>query len=339
MFLKKKNRVALKSVVAGLLIAAGHVGYGQGSNSFTALQQPVFAKIAGLGGANVSLFEHGTGFFQYNPALLPSTQYNRLAVGYSFLPGGAGLTNANYNFNVGQVGVFGVGMQYLSYGAIEGYDASGAATTSFTPSDYAFVVSHARQANNIRIGASLKFANTSIGGYNGNALMMDIGAIFLHPSKDFTVGVAIQNFGIVLSEFSATSRSTLPFDIQLGTSFKPQYMPIRFSLTGHHLHEWNLMGEGEAINNLNTAVDNIFRHLVFGAEIILKEQFSVLLGYNQLRRSELRQEDSAGFSGISVGFELNIKAFEFVYALGGYHVSGNNNQFTLAANLSEITSK
>jgi hypothetical protein len=339
LFLKKKNRVGLKSAIVGLFLAAGYMSYGQSSNSFTALQQPVFAKIGGLGGVNVSLFERGTGFFQYNPALLPSTNYNRLALGYSFLPGGAGLTNANYNFNIEQVGVFGVGMQYLSYGSIEGYDATGAATTPFTPSDYALVLSHARQANNIRIGASLKFANTAIAGYNGNALMMDIGAVFVHPDKDFTVGVAIQNFGIILSEFSTTSSSTLPFDIQVGTSFKPQYMPIRFSVTGHHLHEWNLMGEEEAIDNLNTAVDNIFRHFVFGAEIILKEQFSVLLGYNQLRRSELRQEDSAGFSGISVGFELNIKAFEFVYALGGYHVSGNNNQFTLAANLSEITSK
>ena len=95
----------------------------------------------------------------------------------------------------------------------------------------------------------------------------------------------------------------------------------------------------ETLNSFNATVDNIFRHVVIGAEIILNDHLSVLTGYNHLRRKELKPENGGGFSGISLGLDLNIKAFEFVYALGGYHMAGNNHSFSLLANLSEIRSK
>ena len=99
------------------------------------------------------------------------------------------------------------------------------------------------------------------------------------------------------------------------------------------------MNEGEQINTFNTTMDNIFRHVVIGAEFILNEHISVLGGYNHLRRKDLKPEQSGGFSGISLGFDLNIKAYEFVYAMGGYHVAGNNHSLSLSVNLSEITTK
>jgi hypothetical protein len=312
---------------------------GQVAHSFTSLQQPSFAKIGGLGGVNTSLYADGQPFYIYNPALLSANNANMLMAGYGFLPGGAGLANVNYAHDFQGFGTFAASMQYLSYGEIQGYDNTGMPTTTFTPSDYTLQVSHARQANNFRIGASLKFSNTSINGYNGNALMFDIGGLFVHPAKDFTVGAVIRNFGIVTSEFSPTSNTALPFDVQLGTSFKPEHMPIRFSVTLHRLHEWNLMTEGEEISSFNSAVDNTFRHVNVGAEIILNENFSILAGYNHLRRKELKPEIGGGFSGLSLGLDLNIKAFEFVYALGGYHVAGNNHSISLSANLSEIRTK
>lgn len=311
----------------------------QSVDSFSSLQQPSFAKFSGLGGVNVSSYDDRQPFYIYNPALLSTTNSNGLMVSYSYLPGGAGLANVNYALDFENVGVFGASMQYLSYGSIQGYDITGNPTTSFTPSDYTFQLSHARQANNFRLGASLKFSNTSIEGYNGNALMFDIGGSFIHPTRDFTVGAAIKNFGFVTSEFSSTSNTSLPFDVQLGTTFKPEHMPVKFSITLHHLYEWNLMTEGEEINDFNTTMDNIFRHVVIGAEFILSDNFSVLGGYNHLRRKELKPESTGGFSGFALGFDLNINAFEFVYALGGYNTAGNNHSISLSANLSQIRSK
>ena len=170
-------------------------------------------------------------------------------------------------------------------------------------------------------------------------MLFDVGGVFIHPDKEFTVGMAIKNFGFVTSEFTSANSTTLPFDVQIGTSIKPEHMPIRFSVTLHQLQEWNLMHSDEEINSLNTGLDNFFRHVVLAAEIILNEHVSLLTGYNHLRRKDLRLEQSGGFSGFSLGTAITFNAFELVYAFGGYHVAGNTNTFTLAANLSQITTK
>jgi hypothetical protein len=322
-----------------LSLLGGYEALGQSSNSFTSLQQPSFAKIAALGGVNASLYRGGNSFYLYNPALLSEEGNGHLALSYALLPGGTGLSNINYNFRISEVGSFGAGLQYLSYGSIQGYDLTGAPTEVFTPNDFTFSISHARQVNNFRLGATIKFANTSISGYNGNAILFDMGGVFIHPTKDFTVAMAIKNFGFVTSEFYSASNTTLPFDVQIGASVKPQHMPIRFSVTLQQLQQWNLMNEDEEINSLNTSLDNFFRHVVLAAEIILNEHVSILTGYNHLRRKDLRLEQSGGFSGFSLGTEISVKAFQLVYAFGGYHVSGNTSTFTLATNLDQITTK
>ena len=339
LFLKIVNKSYPIVGLVLLCLLRGYDAQSQSSDSFTSLQQPSFAKMAGLGGVNTSLYHGGNSFFLYNPALLSEQGNDHLSLSYSLLPGGAGLSNANYNFNITKLGTLGAGLQYISYGQIQGYDNTGAPTNVFTPNDFTFSISHARQVNNFRIGATLKFSNTSIDGYSGNAILFDLGGVFIHPDKDFTVGMAIKNFGFVTSEFSSTSNTTLPFDVQIGTSIKPEHMPIRFSITLHQLHQWDLTHDDEEIDSFNSSIDNMFRHVVLAAEIIINEHVSILTGYNHLRRKDLRLEQSGGFSGFSIGTSISVRAFQLVYALGGYHVSGSTNTFTLAANLSQITTK
>ena len=339
LFLKTANKDRLFIGLLLFYLVGGYNVQAQTSNSFASLQLPSFAKIAGLGGVNASLYNGENSFFLYNPALLSEDGNDHLSLSYAVLPGGAGLSNANYNFNISKLGTFGAGLQYISYGAIQGYDNTGAPTQEFTPNDFTFTIAHARQANNFRLGASLKFVNANINGYNGNAILFDLGGVFIHPLKDFTVGMTIKNFGLITSEFSAASQTSLPFDVQIGTSIKPEHLPIRISVTLHQLQKWNLMNAGEEIFSLNTTLDNIFRHVVLGAELLLNDHVSILAGYNQLRRKDLRLDTKGGFSGFSIGTSISVQAFKLVYALGGYHVSGNTSTFTLAANLSQITTK
>jgi len=333
---KKIYAIGLLSIIQLMIVS---IAYGQETSSFASLQQPSFAKIAGLGGVNASLYTGGNSFFLYNPALLADSENRHLSFSYGILPGGAGLSNVNHTFNISSFGTFGAGLQYLSYGEIQGYDNSGAPTELFTPSDYTVSLTHARQANNFRLGATIKFANTGISGYNGNAILFDIGGVFIHPQKDFTVGMVIKNFGFVTSEFSSSGDTSLPFDVQIGTSIKPEHMPLRFSVTLYRLQQWNLMYADEEINSFNASLDNFFRHIVLAAEIIINQHVSLLAGYNHLRRKDLKLDNVGGFSGYSIGTSISVRAFQLVYALGGYHVAGNNNTFTLAVNLSEITSK
>ena len=125
-------------------------------------------------------------------------------------------------------------------------------TGSFTATDFALTVGHSHQVGPFALGANLKFASSSIAEYSASALMLDLGGVFEHPSKDFNVALVFKNMGLVLGDYTDQSNSSLPFDIQIGTSFKPQYMPIRFSITVYNLYQGDIAyfdpsGDGEPV--------------------------------------------------------------------------------------------
>ena len=69
---------------------------------------------------------------------------------------------------------------------------------TYRSGESALFVSKSHQISNFRFGATLKMAFSSIAGYRANAIMMDIGGLFVHPHQDFTVGLAIKNVGFVV---------------------------------------------------------------------------------------------------------------------------------------------
>lgn len=305
-----------------------------GTTAYSFLNLPYGAKLGGVGGANVSLLANDPNLFLSNPALASDSLANRPTVNYTAFPTGIGFSSATYSQSFGKAGLWSAGVQYLSYGKIDSYDDTGVLIGEFTPKDYAVTVSHVRSANNFRFGASFKFLGSDIAGYKGSATLLDIGGLFVHPNQRFTVGLTIKNFGVEWQQLSNAVDTQLPFDVQAGASIKPEHMPFRFSVTLHHLHRWDLTQPNETLTN--AFADNLMRHVVLGGEFLLNEHINVLFGYNHLRRRELRLESSGGFSGFSIGMNIKTRAFELVYAYGGYHVAGNANMFTLSVNLSQM---
>ena len=305
-----------------------------GTTAYSFLNVPYGAKLGGVGGVNVSLLANDPNLFLSNPALASDSLANRPTVNYTAFPTGIGFSSATYSHSFGKAGLWSAGVQYLSYGKIDSYDDTGVLIGEFTPKDYAVTVSHVRSANNFRFGASLKFLGSDIAGYKGSATLLDMGGLFVHPNQRFTVGLTIKNFGFEWQQLSNAVDTQLPFDVQAGASIKPEHMPFRFSVTLHHLHRWDLTQPNETLTN--AFADNLMRHVVIGGEFLLNEHINLLFGYNHLRRRELRLESSGGFSGFSIGMDIKTKAFELVYAYGGYHVAGNANMFTLSVNLNQM---
>src|SRR5690606_18191158 len=178
------------------------------------------------------------------------------------------------------------------------------------------------------LGANIKFAQSSIDAYAASAVLLDLGGIYAHPEKEFTVGMVIKNFGLVLQDYTQGSSSNLPFDVQIGTTFKPQYMPFRFSVTAYKLTRGDIAYFDSGLQGNKEApgfVDKVFRHITLGTEILLSPNFNLRVGYNHLVRKELRLEETSGGAGFSAGFMFRIKAFEFAYARRFYHVAGGSN--------------
>jgi hypothetical protein len=99
-------------------------------------------------------------------------------------------------------------------------------------------------------------------------------------------------------------------------------MPVRFSLTGHHLYVFDIAfnniesnyffdEKGNKIQKKISTADKISRHFVIGAELLIHKNFNLLFGYNFLRRKELLVNGLGGAAGFSFGASLRIKKIDF----------------------------
>jgi hypothetical protein len=325
-----------------LLQSRGQIG---GNNSLTFLNIPSNPTISALGGINISKSQKDPNAFIQNPALLDTADNNLLGV--NFLPYLAGVRYTSVAFvKTIKKQPFGLAIQHIDYGDFQQTDAAGNILGKFSSSDNAITLSYARRQGNITFGGNLKFANSVIESYSASAILLDFGGIFKHPIQELTIGIAIKNIGMRLKNFTPSDNPDLPLDVQMGITFKPKYMPVRFSLTAHHLYKYDIAYldktivkkdlSGNIIENKINTIDNLGRHFIISAELLLSKNFNFLLGYNHLRNRELSQVNISGFSGFSVGFLFKTKFIDLSYSYAGYNTSGNLNSFGLVCDLGKI---
>lgn len=325
-------------ILLGIIVTTNCLAQFGGRNSYEFLNVPSSARLSGLGGVNVSLANRDVNFFFSNPALVTDSLAGFASAGYTFYVGDIGQAAFAYTYDFDRIGTLSFGVQHLSYGEIQGYDASGEEIGTFKSGETALVISKSHTVSVFTFGISVKGVFSSIAGYRSNALLVDLGGTFRHPKEDLTVGLVIKNFGVVLSEYSESSDTSIPFDVQAGVTYKPQHMPLRFSVTAY-----NLAYPGKAYNNPNEeeeelgTISKVMQHINFGAEIILHKNVNVLLGYNVLKQTEFRTDNQG--AGITFGATLNVKAFDIALSRSGYSVGNAAYTFTVAANLNKMIFK
>ena len=339
-----KKLISVYNILFLLLIFHQSKGQIGGSKNFAFLNIPSNPTISALGGINITKNQKDPNAFLQNPALLDTSQNNFLAL--NFLPyfGVKYLSTAFVKSFKKQP--FGIAFQNMSYGDFQQTDASGNILGKFTANDVAITLSHARRQGNITFGGNIKFVNSIIESYTASAILLDFGGVFKHPKHDLAYGIAVKNLGIMLKYFTPNDNSNLPLDVQMGISFKPKYMPVRFSFTAHHLYKYDITYldktiikkdlSGNIIENKVSTIDNLGRHLVFGSELLLSKNFNILMGYNHLRNRELSQLNISGFSGFSVGFLFKTKFIDLSYSYAGYNTAGNLNSFGLVCDFGKI---
>lgn len=341
--------VWLALMLAGLLSQTATAQIG-GQQAFSFLNLPPSAKLAGLGGVNVSSRDADATMLYGNPALLNADMDGRLALGYVDYLSDIKQSTAAYVFNTKRLGRLGVGLTYLNYGRFEQFDAAGTSLGEFSVNEYAVGVSDAYTSGNFTLAATLKLAVSGIAGNHSVAALADVGGIFKHPTQDFTVGLTVRNVGYQLQPYAGANREPMPLDVQLGASFKPEHMPVRLSITAHHLQQLDIVyldpnqrgqldDNGEEIRPKKSLGDKIARHFVVGGEFLFSKNFHLRAGYNHLQRRELRLENTSAGAGLSFGAMLRISEFQLDYTRAYYHASGAANYFTIARNLNSLFHK
>ena len=160
----------------------------------------------------------------------------------------------------------------------------------------------------------------------------------------------MKSAGYQFSPYPGTDRGQLPLDVQIGATVKPEHMPLRFSLTAHHLQQWdiqyldpNARGTLDASGNEKKATksfgDNLARHFTASAALILGKGFQLRAGYNHLQRRELRLDNTSGSAGLSFGVMLKISTFQIDYTHATLQAAGSSEYFTISRNLNSLFRK
>jgi len=309
-----------------------------GQRSFEFLNLPVNSTTSGLGGANVSLVSEDPLMLLQNPALSDSLESQQLSLSYLGYFAGINQSNLSYVHDI-KGRLFQFGISYLNYGDFQGFDASGNPTQSFRANEYVVNVGTSQRIGVFKLGTNLKFAHSLIETFTSSALLLDIGGVFNPKNDHWTLSVVARNIGFFLSDFTGTSEAKLPFDLQVGTSFKPKFQPFRFSFTASNLLRENLVFRNEALNPTDpepSFSESVFRRINIGTELFLGKSVKVLFGYNHRLRRELRLQQTAGGAGFSFGLNLKIKVFEVTYARSTFHAAGGTNHITLTTNFKKF---
>lgn len=317
-------------------------------SSYDFLLKETSAKMAALGGFTVSQRDDEVLSVYGNPAVLNGKMRKSAAFTVNPSLGNLMQYNAAYADSSRLTGNWYAGIQYLDYGRMTERDAAGVRLGEFGASQYAFSLGSSQKKGNFILGAALRFAGFQIRDETSLALMADMGVFFRHPRRSTTFGFSVRNLGGVIRRFqSSGSRMPVPFNIQAGLSYKLEHMPLRVTATAFYLQKPDIQyvdpnapgtldPNGVLVKEKKKISEQIARHLSLGGEFLFHRNFHVRVGYNHLRRKELRPESGAGLTGFSLGCMVNTRPVQFSYTYGGWQPAGGNHFITLVCRFSEF---
>lgn len=340
-------------ILLGLLVSTvARAQYG-GSYSYAFLANPQSARVAALGGENVTLNDNDLSVQLSNPSALDSAMHRHISVNQTIYPGGANYGNFAYAHHFKKRGTWGFGVQYMAYGSIKTTDEAANVTGSMNPGDVAIYGGGAYQFGKLfSVGANLKFITSNLSAGVSVGMAGDLAASVHDPKKIVYFTIAAKNLGGQFKGYGSV-REPIPFNLAAGLSFGFKELPLRFHFNFHHLNNWRLRYHNPADNigqNLfddpsqtesksAAATDEFFRHVVVGVEANIKKIVFVEFAYNHQNRMEFKQETRRGLAGFSFGVGVNVKQIRVQAALVAHPLKQTLAQFTVNVNTAGFVKK
>jgi hypothetical protein len=332
-----------------LISSYPHTLHGQlgGDNIYEFLNLTWSARASALGGTVISLSDGEPSFAFHNPSAAEKELAGTLSLGYVNYLSDISYGSALYFFNNGNRSVMAAGMTWLNYGNFTEADNAGNITGSFRASEYALNLIFSRTIDTLfSFGINVKPVISQLEQYNSLGLAFDFGAAWRSRDQSLSAALVIRNTGVQITTYAGESREKLPFEIQAGISKRLTHAPFRFTLTLRNLQKFDLTHRydtaslqgvvGSTGEKKDGFTENLFRHVLVGAECIPHRNFWFGAGYNYQRRSELKVASAGAPAGFSWGFGANISGFRIGFSRALYHLAGGSNQFALSFNPGQI---
>ncbi len=310
------------------------------------------ARVASLGGKNITLRDGDLNLAFHNPALLDSTMHHDLLLNYVNYYSDINFGYASYAFHQGRLGTFAGGIHYINYGSFLEADETGVITGNFTATENSVNLSWAKAIDSLfTAGAALKTINSSFEQYRAFGVALDAGINYYNPGHLLSVSLVMRNLGTQLTTwYPGGEREDLPFELQLGVSKQLEHAPFRLSAVYQHLQDFSLDtpkkegGSGEPAGTSFSAKagqigNELLRHMIIGVEFLPMQSLTIRAGYNNLRRHEMRIDQRASTVGFSWGFGVRLNRFRIDFGQSRYHLAGSSHHFSVTASLASFYSR
>ena len=316
---------------------------GNGQHNYQILQSISSARVAALGGNAIAVKDGDLNLGLIAPSLLDSTSSGQIAFGYTRFFGEANISHIGYGHHFKEIGTLTFSVENLGYGSFDLTDESGNVLGNFNAGEYVFQAGIGRQLDDhFSLGANVKYIFSELAEYKSSALAVDLSSTYYNQAKEFTATLLMKNIGSSISSYTDNTDESLPFEIQMAISKKLSKAPLRFSLIGENLQTWDLTPESDdqvqidPLTGEETQVnpggfgENLARHLVFNAEILITKNLNFRFGYNYNRRQQLKIEERPGAAGITYGLGVRIAKLHLSYARAAYSLAGVSNHFSVS---------
>jgi len=291
------------------------------NSTYTFLLSDVGARAAGMAGSFFSMRNDVNTIF-YNPAGIATITRPEASFGYlkNLLDINSGYVS--YGQDLSGIGNVGFGINYVNYGSFDETDESANKIGTFSAGDLAISVGFATEfEENLYYGVAGKFIYSSIADVASSAIAADFGILYLVPGANpISIGASVRNIGTQLNPY-LTTRESLPLDVNVGATIKPQHLPLLLSVDFHQLNET----QDDLVSH--------FKMYSIGGEFTLSKELRFRFGFDNERRRDLALGSSSGLAGFSLGGGIALETLHFDYAFTSLGKIGSLNSITVDMNL------
>ena len=287
-----------------------------------------------------------------NPALLSKQTDGYLSFSTAKFIGDVKYAYVSYAKSFRKASHFAAGIQQVGYGTISQRDEYGNETGLMHANDYCLNLSYAYDKDSLfTYGVNLKTIYSQMAQYVSVGNVIDVGATYHKPSKQLTISAVLRSMGYQWKSYTGGPKEALPFDAQLGASYKVPKAPFRLMVVYDLLNLWDLTYSDP--NNPTPTVDpfthipipqhpfnnwlNKFgRHETEALEFLITQNLNLRVGFNYRRRAEMELANKQGLAGFSFGLGFHVKRIQFNYGVAVYSPVYALNSLSLAFKFSDL---
>lgn len=295
----------MKFVLICLLFVLGPVALAQRTTTFDFLRLDMNARAAALNGSFVSM-TNDPNLLYYNPAGLATLEYPSASASFlkHLLDVNAG--SITYAQEYAGLGTFAAGVVFVDYGSFQQTDESMNVLGTFSARELSFTGGWGMLLEeNLYVGANIEFVTSSIASYSANAVALGAGFLYHIPSEMITIGASLLHAGTQASTYAGI-RESLPLELSVGITKKPEHLPAYLNLNFHRLTD-----------KADSFLDR-FASFSIGVEFLMSESTRLRAGFDNEKKRELKLGAGSGLAGFSFGGGILIKEYLVDYSYNSY---------------------